>query len=192
MSRFFDSFNARARLSQAEPYLRLIEALAVVLAVLAFGLEFADRQQARTATMWQLAGTDSPGRKAALEYLNDRGERLARVRADGAYLGGVKLANAVLTNASLGHANLAESDLRNANLVNADLRHAVLFDADLGGADFLHARLADAILEGAVLAGAKNLSQEQLDLVKCTKPPESLPVGLAWPARCRQESPQEP
>ena len=179
--------DVRALLSKAEPYLRLVEALAVVLAVLAFGLEFVDRQQARTATMWQLAVTDSPGRKAALEYLNDRGERLARIRADGAYLGGVRLADAVLTDASLRHTNLAESDLRNANLVNSDLRHAVLFEADLSGADLRYANLENAILEGTVLGNTKNLTQAQLDKVLCTKAPESLPSGLVWPhSVCQQ------
>ena len=173
--------DVKSWLSKAEPYLRLAEVLAIILAVLAFGLEFTDRQQARTATMWQLAGTDSPGRKAALEYLNDKGERLARVRADGAYLGGVRLADAVLTNASLRHTNLAESDLRNANLVNADLRSAVLFEADLTGADLRYVKLDNAVLEGAVLGGAKNLTQGQLDTVLCTPEPKSLPVGLVWP-----------
>ena len=116
------SSKLRGLLSNADPYIRLAEVLVIGLAVLAFFLEFVDRREARIATMWQLASTDSPGQKRALEYLNELGEPLARLKADNAFLAGIRLRNATLVNASLSNVNLVDSDLRDVQLVNADLR----------------------------------------------------------------------
>ena len=76
---------------------------------------------------------------------------------------------------------LGGKDLQGANLQGANLQGANLQGANLQGADLEKANLRGADLEGANLKGAKNLTINQLSIVKTlydTKLSEELLIPL--------------
>jgi hypothetical protein len=75
------------------------------------------------------------------------------------------------------YATASEAQLDGANLAGAMLMGARFTNAKLTNVDFVGANLTDAILDGADLRGARNLSQQQLDLA-CGDPETLLPEGL--------------
>ena len=66
-------------------------------------------------------------------------------------------------------------NLSGGDLTWADLSGADLSEANLNGADLYFANLSDA-----VLGNVRSLTQDQLNAVRPTPPPESLPDGLSW------------
>lgn len=103
---------------------------------------------------------------------NWRPPRLYRAELNGRDLSYRYMERADLREALLAEANFHMADLAGASLTGADLEHANLTGANLSGVDlrganltganFLVADLHQAILHGANLAGARNLSQQQL------------------------------
>jgi uncharacterized protein YjbI with pentapeptide repeats len=95
---------------------------------------------------------------AALTEANLEGANLIEAHLETANLGGANLKGAFLNRASLRRANLAGASLRRANLAGADLT-----DAHLDRTDFWEACLDKSILRGVDLAGALNLTKEQIE-----------------------------
>lgn len=146
------------------PYMRIIEFVAVIAALAAFGIDLLDRREERLARMWNLATSDRPGNSGkipALEFLNREGKPLTGIEIPKAYLVGVELEGAILSGAGLSGADLNGADLSGADLSGADL----------SGANLSGARLRQAEFSGADLSGAyfyrtrdiPNLSQACLD-----------------------------
>lgn len=126
----------------------------------------------------QLKGLDLPG-------INVSG---ANLRA--ADLSGTNLRAASLECTDLSGANLNGADLRAATLRDANLNSAIISEAYLGATPF---NLADAHLImnarfedlpgffGAQHSDALNLKQQQIDIVRPSPEPKSLPKGIDWP-----------
>ncbi|MCH7937561.1 MAG: pentapeptide repeat-containing protein [Proteobacteria bacterium] len=111
---------------------------------------------------------------------------LFKVHLPNAILPLAKLNCVFLAEANLGWANLNAANLNGAILSKANLSKANLSGADLSGAYLSGADLSGAVLTGAVLTGAnlsevKNLTQNQLEAVRPSPSPTSLPDGLTWP-----------
>ncbi len=94
--------------------------------------------------------------RAGLLWTDLQGASLLSADLRGAYIGGANLADAFLSSA-----NLQGAHLEGANLIHADLRRANLQNANLRGSN-----LQEADLTGAKLQGVKNLTIEQLSVVK--------------------------
>ena len=110
--------------------------------------------------------------RADLSYADLNSSDLRRANLQYAHLGGANLSfanlsGAKLLEAHLGGANLGFANLGGAKLDGADLNNAKLNGAKLGGATFLKADLSKANLykadlDDADLAGAQNITLEQL------------------------------
>ena len=132
-----------------------------MLAVIAFYIDYKDRQTQRLAQAWELVTRPAPGNSGkvpALEYLNSQGIELV----------GIDLS----VKSNKGASYLAGVDLSWADLGDANLSGAVFFAADLSGAV-----LSRADLSGANLEDANNLLQESLDHA-CGDEETELPDGL--------------
>ncbi len=120
-------------------------------------------------------------RQADLSNANLRGADLITANLSNANLSEADLSGAYLMVAVLFGASLSGADLSGADLSGATLTLASLSGADLSLADLIRANLSLASLSGADLSGVKNLTQDQLEAVRPTSPPKSLPDGLTWP-----------
>lgn len=143
------------------------ETIAIVAAAVLFYKEAPSRKKQRRYESWQVidsaAGTDiSYARYQALEDLNNDGASLKGLHASNAYLQGIDLNYAILSEAILDGANLHEAKLQKARLEEACLCNAILSDSQLQGADLYVAKLFGAKLEGAMLGGA-NLTGASLE-----------------------------
>ena len=166
-----------------EPWGILVAAIALVLTVVQFWVDYRDRVNERAVRAWTLVTTAAPGnsgKKEALEYLNSEDglcfgwlwgwcaivlkPQTALVGIDLSY-SRLGLSQAPLGLSALGlagrgvylqHANLPEANLSHANLSGANL-----FDANLSGATFLRADLSHAFLPMTDLSDA-NLSGANL------------------------------
>jgi Pentapeptide repeats (8 copies) len=86
------------------------------------------------------------------------------------------LVEANLSEADLQHTNLSKAHLQRADLSKVHLRATVLEGAWLKGADF-----SEAYLDRASLAGARGLTQAQLDQTRSVSEDTRLPPGLKPP-----------
>lgn len=77
--------------------------------------------------------------------------------------------------------NLFGIDLGRGNLTDVNLARAMLGGANLAETGLHNANLSDAYLGNAILGMATHLTQDQLDSVRPSRPPISLPEGLQWP-----------
>lgn len=100
-----------------------------------------------------------------LEGVNLEGANVYSSELIAANLKGANLQRASLGQANLERADLTGANLQGANLMYADLDGANLTGATLTGAMMKGASLSGATLDDADLAGARNLTQQQLDLV---------------------------
>jgi hypothetical protein len=103
------------------------------------------------------------------------------------------LRSATLSAANLEWADLSDADLREARLNDASLVGADLTDAMLDHADFSGADLSRANLSAASLHGARNLTQQQIELAlgdDHTVLPANLVRPAAWANRQTVISPQ--
>lgn len=160
-----------------EVLLEKAETIAIVSAAVLFYKEAPSRKKQRRYESWQVvdsaAGIDiSYARYQALEDLNSDGASLKGLRASNAYLQGINLNYAILSEAILAGANLQDAKLQKARLEEACLCNAILLDAllqesDLYQANLTKADLTGAILKGAILTGAllegANLAYANLD-----------------------------
>jgi hypothetical protein len=108
-----------------------------------------------------------------------------------AQMDGADLRFTMLTAAKLNNASLAGADFTSARLTGADFRCADLTAVTFKAADVEGARFDGAILRGASLAGARNLTQEQISLAignKRTLLPDGLTVPPDWLAAEGEES----
>ncbi len=97
--------------------------------------------------------------------------RLCKANLEGAYfrmagLRGTDLRKASLRRADLSQADLCGADLRHADLWMADFLKAKLVRVDFRGANWMRTNLAGADLCEATLEGARDLTVEQLAVVK--------------------------
>jgi len=197
-----DGFRAR--------FLKGVEFLGILVAVIAIVQEFAfekprdrvlrqGRLLAQFATLASVtAHPDEKIREETLEIVSPAilgtVELLAAEGVDmewmvfptGVELREADFARAKLTLVTLAGADLAGADLSGADLSGANLLAAHLAGANLEGAYLLAAylfgaELKDAHISGANFRGALGLTQEMLDSVLPSPPPESLPEGLFWP-----------
>ncbi len=99
--------------------------------------------------------------EAKLEHADFRKADLKKAKLQGANLQGAKLMRANLRGADLQEAHLQGADLQEADLQEADLQ-----EADLRGANLLNANLLNANLQYAQLRGVRNLTLDQLSVVK--------------------------
>lgn len=143
-------------------WIRAVELAAVVIAVVAFFIDLADRKDERLARMWHWATDDRPGNTGkipALEFLNKEQQPLEGIAIPAAYLveadlAGANLKKAELEEADLRSVNLSDAVLNNANLSRSNLRGANLSNADLYQADFSGANIRAANLRRAKLDNA--------------------------------------
>lgn len=176
----FRTVASRTEESGTYRFLRLLEAVAIVVTIIAFWVGWGDRQADRHNRAWSLiaagAGVENIGNvglRNALEILDGDGVSLDRVQLPGAWLSGVKLSGADLGEANLSganfsFANLSRADLNGANLAganfsgtnlqmasfrNANLERVNLQKTDISGADFYQASLRNADLQRANLSG---------------------------------------
>jgi hypothetical protein len=136
--------------------------LSVLIGVIFYFSESADRIKQRHYQAWQVINTaqgkgGSGGRIEALQELNADKVPLAGVDASSAFLQGVHLERANLL-----RANLRAADLRNGQFASADLTYADLHSANFRGSNLEHAVLSNANLSDADLVGS-NLAGAQLD-----------------------------
>ena len=120
----------------------------------------------------------APLGSADLRYANADGAFLARANFNRANLQGADLLGANLVLADLFGADLQGANLGLANLQEANLNNANLEGANLGLASLQGASVWGANLQGADLAGAKGVTQEQLDRA-CGDDETQLPDYLA-------------
>lgn len=153
----------------------------------------AEQQQARLGA-WQVINSaqgqgGSAGRVEALELLVKQGESLAGLTVAEAYLTGLYLPDATVTDADLHgstligasfqRSSLVDTDLSNTDLSSAHLEYANMTDADLREAVLIGARLQEANLTGADLRGAElggislTGAAEESDAAGRTKDPEA-------------------
>lgn len=130
-------------------FLEVLEYLgtfSVLVAVIFYFSESADRVKQRHYQAWQVINTaqgkgGSGGRIEALQELNEDKVPLVGVDVTGAFLQGISLPGARLR-----RANFSAADVRNSNF-----RSAELIDADLGSANFRGSNMHEALLQGARL-----------------------------------------
>jgi hypothetical protein len=150
--------------------------LSVSVAIIAGGLIF---------------GFGPPRRPFDLIHANLSGQWLLRedlrqaslqsANLSGAQLFGADLSGANLSAANLSGANLNFANLSGANLSVANLSNANVIGANLSNANVISANLSEASLRFAILSGAKNLTQTQLDSA-CGDANTKLPEGLTLKA----------
>jgi hypothetical protein len=140
-----------------------IQSSGVIAALALYFTEIPDRRKRKHYEAWQVIDAaaaakvfTSYARKQALEDLAKDGVSLARIDVSDADLSG-----ADLSGANLVEANLSGADLSGANLVEANLSGADLSGANLSGAD-----LGWANLSGADLREVRNVTLEQIQLVR--------------------------
>lgn len=97
-----------------------------------------------------------------------------------------QLNNAAFSRSNFTNANLEDAILYNAvgphcSFIRANFKRADLKNANLHNSDFLGANFEDANIENAYMADVKNLTQEQIEQCRPSKPPRSLPDNLIWP-----------
>ena len=146
-------------------FLRMLEVPAIIVALVAFWIDYADRPIDRAtrnaqllAQVAQLATIEhanaSGGIKAILEFLTDEDVSMRGISLEQIKLREVDLEGAQLTGANLRRARLSGAQLTGANLMEARLSGANLEFADLTGAKLTRAHLMGANLTGAYLTGA--------------------------------------
>lgn len=159
---------------------RIIELLAILIAITAFILELGNRQEEREARAWQLVTTKAvgnSGKNGALEYLNSEQhwpffpkwwplhkERVELRRVDLTSYSpaekkqiieaGICQRRTVLKNVQLPDAQLVLTTFFCAELPQANFQNAKLGYADLRGTNLREANLRNADLRGAMLQGA--------------------------------------
>lgn len=144
--------------------LEYLGSLSVLVAVLFYFSESADRTKQKHYQAWQVVNTaqgkgGSGGRIEALQELNADHVPLVGVDVSGAFLQRINLAGASLLRSNFNSADLRESDFDRADFTDADLRsanfrgsnlaHANFHGADLRDSDLTSADLTDANLAGA-------------------------------------------
>ena len=177
----FKAIISRLQSSTFIQFMKAIEPLALVLAVVVFVIEIQGREEDRASRAWQtIATTQSApsGTVSALEYLNQQTLPdyltwlpFAKRRVD---LSGVELLAPPLSKKwtyepkdsrelpykcpgyyFLRRAQLPGAILRDSTLTCADLRHADLRNADLARVDFRRALLWKVDFRGATLGSAR-------------------------------------
>ena len=171
--------------------LRVLEVVAIVIAIWVSALAIWDREADSHNRAWQRIAQapgfpEDPedqivltnlGLGNALEVLNGDSVPLKRLVLPGAWLEGAKLPNADLRWSILPLSEINDADLRGALLGEATLDGADLNGTDFSGADFSGTSISGAKLRGAILTGVRNLTQEQLDTA-CGDGRTRLPKGL--------------
>ena len=145
---------------------RIIELIAILIAITAFFLDLGNRQEEREARAWQLLTTKASGNSGkawSLEYLNREQHwplfpKWWPLNKDRIPLEGIDLTPLGLArweNKPTDERTFQENDcqrrtyLRGVELSNAQLQFAVLVCCDLAGADLKKANLREADLRGA-------------------------------------------
>jgi uncharacterized protein YjbI with pentapeptide repeats len=108
--------------------------------------------------------SDAILRGAELNHADLRDATMSGADLSEANLNFANLSRAVLNNADLPHADLSGANMSGAFLRYADLRESQLIETNLSGADLLEADLGYARL-----AGAKGVTEEQLEEAKTLK-----------------------
>ena len=176
----FKAFTSRLQSSTFIQFIKAIEPVALVLAVVVFVNEFQDREEDRIARSWQILATPQSTRSgtiSALEFLN---RQIApdyltwlpfvkeRVSLDGVELLVPPLSemwknkpkrnrlgpSKCVDYTYLRKVQLADAILRDSTFACADLRHGNLRQADLARVDFRRALLWRVDFRDAVLGGA--------------------------------------
>jgi len=167
----------------ASRFIKAIEPLAILIALLAFTIEMSDRREERTARAWQLVTTKAPGNSGkieALEYLSSQDpewllgwwpyakKRTPLIQIDLAPPD-ISIEPEVdpkdpkertcrsvifLAGVQLPNADLTEARLPCAYLFRAKLYRANLREANLRGANLREANLRGANLRGAIFVDA--------------------------------------
>ncbi|WP_105167623.1 pentapeptide repeat-containing protein [Pseudoalteromonas sp. T1lg23B] len=188
------------------PLMKLLTYVSVMLAIVVFFYDWVIKEESRLMTAWQVVATRASGNSGkirALEYLNQRGERLMGIdmsppnidRSEdmlsvGVYLAGINLSDADLSMANFLGAHLGGANFSNATLVMSDLRAGFLrqtiFDgANMRGAHFSGSPLVEVSLKDADIRGAIGLSCESLTVAKYWETAirdDSLKCGAPIPA----------
>ena len=139
--------------------LEYLGSLSVLVAVVFYFSESADRKKQKHYQAWQVINTaqgkgGSGGRIEALSELNDDRVPLVGVDVSGAFLQGVELTKAGLLRSNFEAADLRQAVMRGSNLRLANLHFANLRDADLSDANLTGASMVDSDLTSANLSGA--------------------------------------
>lgn len=157
----FKAVASRTEKSGIYRFLRSLEAIAIVTALVLFWFELGDREVDRHNRAWSLIASVSDSKNIgnaglgnALEILNNDGISLKNIHLSGAWLETINLSGANLEKADLSGANFTSADLSAANLGGANLSGANLAGVDLSAARLTNANLTGAILIGANLSGA--------------------------------------
>ena len=133
------------------PYMRIIEFIAVLLAIGAFYLDFLDRADDRVIRAWTVIA-QSPvsggniGQRLALEFLVDAGEDTNGINMDDAWL----------VNAAISGGNFHYATFLRANLQGADLAGSALYKANFTYADLSSADLSRANMRATILSETNN------------------------------------
>lgn len=151
------------------PVARRLEVYGIILALIAFSIDYADRlderqerERQRIVDAWQILAQRSPGEGGkvdALETLHAHGRQLSFIDlsvddGDGVLLRSLKLADADLSHVNFPRADLREAFLPRAVLHRANLEGAVLVNADLSAAHLTSAVLDEADLRCSFLIAA--------------------------------------
>ncbi len=126
------------------------------------------------------------GKQASLDNANLQEAELWEANLQKAHLVQANLQKAFLFQANLQEAELGQANLQKAYLGQANLQKAHLVQANLQEAYRYQANLEKADLRGANLAGAKNLTQAQLNHA-CVDEKTILPEGLTRPEPCSED-----
>lgn len=143
-------------------FLEVLEHLStfsVLIAVIFYFSESADRTKQKHYQAWQVINTaqgrgGSGGRIEALQELSADHVSLIGVDAAGAFLQGIQLKNAQLSRCDLHATDLRNSDLQNTKLLFCNLQDSNLRGANLAGADLQNAEMQDVDMSGADLQNA--------------------------------------
>lgn len=160
--------------------LEYLGSLSVLIGVIFYFSESADRIKQRHYQAWQVINTaqgkgGSGGRIEALQELNADKVPLVGVDGSFAFLQGIHLEHANLLRADFAAADLRGSDLNSAELTFADLHSAnfrksdlertILSNANMSDTDLVDINLAGARLDGANLSSAdlRNANLQDID-----------------------------
>ena len=159
-------------------FVKVFEAVAIIIAVVAFVIDYQQRREDRTfraeeraalkqeredrvegrlVRMWSLATNSRPGNSGkipALQFLHEKGHPLSGMEISRAYLVGIEIPGADLFKSNLSGADLRVVDLSDADLSEANLNGANFGGANLSGVDLFKADLSNANLSAANLSGA--------------------------------------
>ena len=148
------------RLAQVHELVKKLEPWGILLAVLAFGLDYTNRIEERTVRAWQLLTTQAPGNSGkieALQYLNNpdglfcvQRWRVCLIQLKAPTL----LIGIDLSQLDNGTPEDPNDDPPGAYLINVDLHSASLEGAVLTGANLFSANLKGAYLAEVNLNGA--------------------------------------